>query len=66
VISTKSGAIGIPVEITAGKLEVIPDNHWNEFARKIISHNPGNTIPADYYKHFYWDNIAAKAAATMI
>jgi len=36
VISTQSGAIGIPEEITGGKLLVLPDNDWTEFARKII------------------------------
>ncbi|MEO6541320.1 MAG: glycosyltransferase [Ferruginibacter sp.] len=63
VISTTSGAIGIPIEITEGKLEVLPDNDWNEFARLIISHNTGKRIPAVYFEHFYWGNIAVKAAA---
>ncbi len=63
VISTTSGAIGIPAEITEGKMEIIPDDNWNEFARHIISINPENTIPDAYFKHFYWRNIAVKAAA---
>lgn len=65
VISTKSGAIGIPVEITGGKLKVLPDNDWKEFVRQIILHKPDNTIAAAYFDHFYWDNIAAKAAAVI-
>ncbi|HEX2682439.1 MAG TPA: glycosyltransferase family 4 protein, partial [Ferruginibacter sp.] len=63
VISTASGAIGIPVEITGGKLNIIADNDWNGFAEKIISLDTNNHIPAAYFEHFYWDNIAAKAAA---
>ncbi|MEO6252353.1 MAG: glycosyltransferase family 4 protein [Ferruginibacter sp.] len=63
VISTASGAIGIPVEITAGKLEIVADNAWNEFARQIIALNTGKGIPPVYFEHFYWGNIAAKAAA---
>lgn len=62
VISTISGAIGIPVEITAGKLEVLPDNNWSEFAHKIIACNTGKTIPQAYFDRFYWDSIAKKAA----
>lgn len=63
VVSTQSGAVGIPVEITGGKLEILPDNEWNEFARKIISLNTDKIIPVAYFDHFYWGNIAAKAAA---
>jgi polysaccharide biosynthesis protein PslH len=62
VISTESGAIGIPVEITGDKLKVLPDDDWNDFARQVILHDPGNMIPPTYFAHFYWGNIAAKAA----
>ena len=62
VISTQSGAIGIPVEITGDKLEVLPDYTWDEFAGQIILLDTAKTIPAAYFEHFYWDNIAAKAA----
>jgi len=62
VISTRSGAIGIPVSITGNKLQVLPDNDWNGFAGCIWSHNPCHTIPPAYFEHFYWDHIAAKAA----
>ncbi len=62
VISTRSGAIGIPEEITGSKLLVLPDNDWTEFARQIILLNTDKRISNDYFKHFYWDNIAAKAA----
>jgi glycosyltransferase involved in cell wall biosynthesis len=63
VISTRSGAIGIPVSITGNKLQVLPDNDWKGFAGCILSHEPSHTIPPAYFEHFYWGHIAAKAAA---
>lgn len=63
VISTESGAIGIPVEITGGKLLIIPDGDCNQFASQTISLDTDKTIPPAFFNHFYWDNIAAKAAA---
>jgi len=65
VVSTQSGAIGIPAEITGDKLKVIPDNNWEAFANQVISLNTENDIPPAYFGYFYWDNIAAKAAAVI-
>ncbi len=63
VISTQSGAIGIPLEITGEKLKILPDNDWESFARQVLLTHPGETIPPAYFDHFYWDNIALKAAS---
>ena len=65
VISTQSGAIGIPVEITGDKFLILPDNNWDEFARQVMLLNSDKTIPANYFNHFYWDNIAKKASAAI-
>ncbi len=65
VISTQSGAIGIPEEITGEKLKVLPDNNWEYFAQQIILLDTGKTIPQAYFEYFYWDNIVAKAAAAI-
>lgn len=65
VISTASGAIGIPVEITRGKLEVVTDNAWIEFARQIISLNTGKRTQSVFFDHFYWGNIATKATTIL-
>jgi len=65
VISTKSGAIGIPVEITNGKLAILPDTDWNAFARQIIELDTEKNIPTAYFDHFYWGNITAKAASVI-
>jgi hypothetical protein len=61
VISTKSGAIGIPAEITGGKLEVVQDEYWDEFAKQIIACDTSKRISPIYFNRFYWGNIAAKA-----
>jgi hypothetical protein len=62
VVSTKSGAVGIPVSITGEKMIIIADNDWILFANKIITININSSIPAIYFEHFYWNNIALKAA----
>ncbi|MBL0057104.1 MAG: glycosyltransferase family 4 protein [Chitinophagaceae bacterium] len=63
VISTRSGAIGIPPDITNGKLFIIEDDDWKGFAEKIIDANLNATIPDAFFRHFYWGHIAGKAAA---
>ncbi len=62
VLSTESGAIGIPQQITGGKLEILPDDAWIEFANKIILMDTDKKIAPSYFDYFYWENIAAKAA----
>ncbi len=62
VLSTASGAIGIPPAITGGKLEILPDHNWELFASRIISLNTGIKIHPAYFDHFYWGNIALTAA----
>ncbi|MBL7703545.1 MAG: glycosyltransferase family 4 protein [Ferruginibacter sp.] len=66
VISTQSGAIGIPVEITGDKMYIVEDNDWNKFSGLIKTIDPAQTIPPVYFEHFYWGNIAAKAAKAII
>lgn len=62
VVSTKSGAIGIPAELTANKMQVIADNDWESFASQVISMNTETATPNEFFDHFYWGNIAGKAA----
>ena len=62
VISTRSGAFGIPVEITGEKLKVVEDNQWETFANQVIHCQTTTTIPPAFFDHFYWGNIAVKAA----
>jgi hypothetical protein len=62
VVSTKSGATGIPAEITVGKMTIIADNDWSSFANKVISMGTEVPTPKEFFDHFYWGNIADKAA----
>jgi hypothetical protein len=61
-VSTTHGAIGIDPVICHGKLQ-ITDDIATGFAEKIVQ-LAGYTanIPAEFFDHFYWDNIAQKAA----
>ncbi len=61
VISTKSGAIGIPDTITGNKMKIVTDNDWGTFTNHIKIINPAEIIPPSYFSHFYWGNIAEKA-----
>ena len=61
-VSTTPGAIGIDPAICNGKLQ-ITDDITNGFAETIVA-MAGYTadIPEAFFDHFYWDNIARKAA----
>ncbi|MBK9485754.1 MAG: glycosyltransferase family 4 protein [Chitinophagaceae bacterium] len=61
VISTQSGAIGIPDTITGNKMKIVADNDWGTFTTLIKTIDPADTIPPTYFSHFYWGNIAEKA-----
>lgn len=60
-VSSGSGAIGVPQHITGGKLLLAADSDWASFANAIIHTDIDKNIPAAYFDHFYWGNIAAKA-----
>ncbi len=66
VITTQSGAIGVPISITGDKMKVIKDNDWKAFVSLIISSNTSASIPKDFFEHFYWGNIAKKAASSLL
>ena len=61
VISSQSGAIGIPVSITGEKMKVIADSDWTLFAAQVILQKTENCTPPEFFDHFYWGNIAKKA-----
>lgn len=60
-VSTKNGAIGIPENITDGKLSVVDNTNWTAFANAVATTNPGLTIGKRFYQHFNWENIAKDA-----
>ncbi len=61
-ISTKSGAIGVPTDITAHKMVVIDDKDWSTFVSGLDYVNLNEKTPLAFFDHFYWGNIAKKAA----
>ena len=62
VISTAGGATGIPLNLTGGKLKLIADDNWQEFADEVVRLDTKAVIPIDFYRHFYWGWIAERAA----
>ena len=62
-ISTKEGAIGVPVSITGNKLMIVPENNWTDFADAIMNYSPSNeSINPAFFNHFFWGEIAKKAS----
>lgn len=65
-ISCVTGAIGVNVDLCNNKLHLVANNDWENFVSKLISLNQNtNEITSNFFEHFYWDNIAKKAAAYM-
>ena len=63
-VSTIDGAIGVEEKLCNGKLYLSPNEDWQIFADKMeTSLSNLNTISSEYFNHFYWENIAKKAAA---
>ena len=66
-VSTSNGAIGVPVNITGGKLTIIDEaGNWPGFAKAIMEQGDNGDIPPAFFEHFFWGNIAAKAARALI
>ncbi len=62
-VSTINGGIGIDPSWCNGKLLLSADDDWKDFADKMIEAKDIVTpVGPEYYQHFYWDNIAHKAA----
>ena len=63
VVSTLNGAIGVDKEICNGKLFLCNNNDWQGFARAMQEAPKLNqSTPPEFFEHFYWENIAKKAA----
>lgn len=63
-VSFTNGAYGVPQNITGGKLKIVADKDSPAFAEAIIQSvsSLGSDISPAFFDHFYWGNIAAKAA----
>ena len=63
-VSTFNGSTGVNENICNGKLFLCENEHWQSFADKMeVATKTSESIPALFFEHFYWENIAAKAAA---
>lgn len=62
VITTKSGAAGIPIAITNNKMKVVDDQNLHLFFDTYGQITPNNNIGTVFFDFFNWENIAQKAA----
>ena len=61
VVTTQSGAIGVPENITGNKMRLVENYDWENFANQIRSSNTSENIPDAFFDYFYWENVAKKA-----
>ena len=61
VVSTQSGAIGIPKEVAGNNMRLVTDGDWESFSTEILSVNTDVSTPKAFFDHFYWGNIADRA-----
>lgn len=58
VVSTESGALGVPSEICNDKLLVSKDGHWTSFVQNIENCLLRySNISKEFYQHFFWGAI---------
>lgn len=60
VVSTVSGAIGVPLNITKDKMKVVNDNDWEMFTKNILYINTNCNTSIDFFNYFYWGDIIKK------
>ena len=62
-VSTINGAIGVDEKICNEKLLVCRNDDWHQFTdAMVLAANVCRSIPGEFFRHFYWGNIAKKAA----
>ena len=64
-VSSESGACGVPAKLVTGKLTVVKDHDWQAFANAIVLADSQAQTGESFFDHFYWGNIAAKAAGIL-
>lgn len=66
-VSSKNGAIGVPANITAGRLQVVSDKDWPAYAQAIeeLLLKSFNDDHDAFYRMFNWDHIAARAVESL-
>ena len=58
VISTETGAAGMVKDVCGEKLQIVADDSWESFERKIIENKSiKNQTPQEYYNYYFYPNI---------
>lgn len=66
VVSTANGAIGVNRNLCNDKLFVCENTDWKTFVDKMeIALELYQDIPSEFFEHFCWENIVAKAAGVI-
>jgi len=62
VVSTPLGALGLKREVCGGKLRIVPEGAWQQFAEEIVAASLQlASTPPEYYQYYYWKNIIKRA-----
>lgn len=64
VVSTQSGATGIPKDLYGQKLIITPDGDWEAFVTAMLENlsKTASQLPSYFFSYFSWPEIAQKAA----
>ena len=66
VVSTASGASGIPKNCYEGKMFIARDQDWNEFCLLVLAQLENKApVPPEFFNYFSWHNIAVHAAGVI-
>jgi glycosyltransferase involved in cell wall biosynthesis len=65
VVSTVSGAIGIPSSEASNKMLQVKDGNWDDFTEAIVKIDPAEKTPTAFFDHFYWGNIAERVRSIL-
>ncbi len=67
VVSYKSGAFGIPLEVAGRKLYITEDKNANAFTEGILKEltTGATAVPEEFFNYFSWKGIAHKAATAI-
>jgi len=65
VVTTQSGAIGVPQETTGNKMKIIKDGDWAAFAEALLAGFEAQQTSPVFFEHFNWGNIAEKAGVIL-
>jgi polysaccharide biosynthesis protein PslH len=61
VVTTSSGAIGVPAAICQNTTSIISDGDWDGFANAITKAEKKAPLSEAFFDYFYWGAIAKKA-----